>query len=148
MIKHLWNKWIIDWRSGSFRAHWHNIWTFPKNFYQFIKEVCFFLKYGYPYEATYEHFKWFYGIERSILECYLKTHSGFPGVEGAATNEEWEAVIRRMIELLDGMDEDKYPKRDRNMSTATYYIEQNNFLENNKKEFFELYSKWFYNLWD
>ena len=88
-------------------------------------------------------------MERSILKQYLKYHWGYPGREGAETNEEWESIINRMIELLNNMDVDKYPKRDANTSTVTtYYTEQNDFLENNKKEFFELYSKWFYNLWD
>lgn len=56
MIKHLWQKWIIDWRGKTFKAFWNNFIRFPVNFYHFIKEVYYFLKYGYPYEATYEHF--------------------------------------------------------------------------------------------
>ena len=152
MIKHLWTKWIIHWHGKSFRTFWHNTWTFPKHFYKFVKEVCFLLKYGYPYEATYEHFNWFLDMERSILKRYLETHWGYPGQEGADTNEEWEAVIKRMIELLDGMDEEKYENEnewDGKKDTAlSYERDKIKYLEKNKNEFFELYSKWFYDMWD
>lgn len=141
MLNHLWNKWIIDWHVKSLRAFWHNIITFPKHFYKFVKEVCFLLKYGYPYEATYEHFNWFLNMERSILKQYLKTHYGFPGSEGAETNEKWESVIKRMLELLDDMDETKYDE-------TISIINKIDSMEKSKNEFFELYSKWFYDMWD
>lgn len=152
MIKKLWRKWIIGWRGKSLRAFWHNTWTFPKNFYKFLKEVCFFLKMGYSYDAIYEHFNWFLDMERSILKRYLATHCGYPGRECAATNEEWESVVNRMIELLDGMDEEKYENDhewDGKKDTALpYERDKIKCLENNKNEFFELYSKWFYDMWD
>lgn len=152
MIKHLWIKWIIDWHGKSFRAFWNNFIRFPVNFYHFIKEVCYFLKYGYPYEATYEHFNWFLDMERSILKRYLETHWGYPEREGIDTNEDWESVIHRMIELLDGMDERKYENEhewDGKKDTAlSYEKDKMKYLEKNKNEFFELYGKWFYDLWD
>ena len=141
MIKHLWNKWVIDWHGKSFRFIWHNTWTFPKHFYKFVKEVCFLMKYGYPYEATYEHFNWFLDMERSILKRYLENHYCFPGSEGAETNEKWESVIKRMLELLDDMDETKYDE-------TISIINKIDSMEKSKNEFFELYSKWFYDLWD
>ena len=141
MIKRLWKKWIIALYGKSFRAFWHNTWTFPINFYKFVKEVCFLLKYGYPYEATYEHFNWFLDMERSILKRYLEIHWCYPGREGAEINEKWESVIKRMLELLEDMDENKYDE-------TISIINKIDSMEKSKNEFFELYSKWFYDMWD
>lgn len=57
---------------------------------------------------------------------------GYPGRDGARTNEEWEGIINQMIGYIDIMLEDE---------------DDNRMLEA-KDPFFDLYSKWFFDLWD
>lgn len=146
MIKHLWIKWIVDWHGKDLRTFWHNAWTFPKHFYQFIKEVCSFLKNGYPYEAIYNHYNYLINMEINMLKEYLRYHHGYPGEhreEGGRTDEEWEATIQHMISLLERM-----AKEDNAGIIFTDIIKYNKETEQVTKEFFELFNKWFYDLWD
>ena len=94
----------------------------------------------------------------SILEKYRDTRSGTPVLienyphydpktdeEKRIVNENeklWNSVISRMIELLELMDE-RNPMYD-NLE----YSECFSKLTKAKDEFFELFSKYFYHLWD
>ena len=140
MIKRLWNKWIHMYRFP------YNIPHIPVNFFKFIKELFSFIHNGYPYEAVYENYNYFINTQREIFKKYLEHHWGYPGYEDAATNEQWEDIVRHMIDLLDKMDENNYD--------INYEINPNEPLTHEKEmikaknEFFELYSKWFFDLWD
>jgi hypothetical protein len=85
---------------------------------------------------------------KSILPQY-KNHTGTPIVidnyteEKADENEaKWYSIIDRMVELLDLMDEHNVRYEDLD------YAWQYNEMNKAKDEFFELFSKYFYNLWD
>lgn len=136
MIRRLWNKWIHMYRFP------YNIPHIPVNFFKFIKELFSFIHRGYPYEAVYENYNYFINTQREIFKEYLEHHWGYPGREEAATNEQWEDIVRHMIDLLDKMDENNYEH-----NPNEPFANDDKMLKA-KDEFFGLYSKWFFDLWD
>lgn len=138
-----------------------------KYWYRNIKEIPLYfklmhhlIKYGYDEYAEWETFNWFISSMKTILPHYgNKDHLGVPIItynpfdpdlnltdeeieELVKKNEEeWYRIIDRMIELLDLMDE-------RNYLNCDSYKEQQESMDKAKDEFFELFSKYFYNLWD
>ena len=63
----------------------------------------------------------------------------------------WEEVLDEMILCLDLMDEDnasRYLGISDDDCSLESYKEVGNCMEENKNRFFELFSKYFYNLWD
>ena len=101
------------------------------------------IKYGYDEYATWETFDWFIDTMKSILTSYRKHHWGYPiDIEA----EEWDNIIDKMIALLDDMDEcnPKYEIEEYEKEPTKKYDEMNAA----KDEFFKLFSKYFYNLWD
>ena len=103
------------------------------------------IKYGYDEYATWETFSWFTDTMRSVLTNYHKNHCGYP-VE--MSEAEWDKTIDRMIELLDLMD-DGNPKYDEEEYDGGSGLQrQHTEMEAAKDEFFALFSKYFYNMWD
>lgn len=138
MISYLWKKWI-----GNHYPWWKKIIKFPRNFCCFIGELCSFLRNGFPYEAVYDHYWWFLKQTKAQFQRYLKNHLGYPGRDGARNNEEWENIVRHMIDLLDYIEESEY---DHSTPFPSDYAEEMRVKA--KDEFFSLYSKWFFDLWD
>ena len=129
-----------------------------KYWYKNIKEIPLYfklmhhlIKHGYDEYAEWETFNWFIYTMKSILPHYKdEDRWGVPIVtdynpydpnlnltdeENEALikkNEEvWHGIIDRMLELLDWMDEGEREE-----------------AHKAKDEFFELFSKYFYYLWD
>ena len=107
------------------------------------------IKHGYDEYATWETFSWFIDTMKPILKEYNHTRNAAPivldnfDIDDSEENAElWGDIINRMIELLDLMDEcnPKYEGMDLNQE----------FKERSaaKDEFFGLFSKYFYALWD
>lgn len=103
---------------------------------------------GYDAVDTFETGSKFIERYEKILKEYKAHHCGHPC---DMTSEEWETIIDDMIyhlhymdeqhvehELSKGMPEDWFP------SSSTVY----EIMERHKDEFFKLFSKYFYNLWD
>ena len=136
--------------------------------YRNIKEIPLYfqlmnhlIKYGYDEYANWETFNWFIDMMRNILPKYRQEHWGVPTVlenynpfdphlnltdeENEAlvkkNEEEWHRILDRMIELLDLMDEKNYLNCDS-------YKKQQESMNKSKDEFFELFSKYFYNFWN
>lgn len=95
--------------------------------------------------CTYDKF-----VERytKILTEYRKTHIGYVC---SMTNEEWETIIDEMIYHLHYMDEETVTKElekdvsdDWSVSLDIVY----QIMEKHKNEFFELFSQYFYSLWN
>ena len=106
----------------------------------YFKQMHFLIKHGYDKYAHWETFNWFIDTMSSVLKKYRKIHYGYPW---NMELDEWDAIIDRMIELLDLMDEDSQTYQD--------YEDYKKLLEDMnsaKDEFFELFSKYFYHLWD
>lgn len=145
------------------KAIFHRCFNYPKKYwYKNIRNIPLYfrlihelVKYGYDEYATWETFNWFSATMKSVLIRYKEGHQGVPVIiedypidfqNEEANAEIWDKIIDRMIELLDLMQEDcsKYEhyegieglkKRHKEMDAA-------------KCEFFNLFSKHYWDLWD
>lgn len=126
-----------------------------KYWYKNIKEIPLYfylmrhlVKHGYDEYATWETFSWFIDTMKPILTNYRSDHHGYPVVsfddneKQEQSEKEYDADIDRMIVLLDLMKEDN-PKYD-SMQYPKAYEE----MYAAKDEFFQLFAKYFYCLWD
>ena len=110
---------------------------------------------GYSYGDVWDMDCWFMDTVKPML-THLRDHGiGIPNdlyLEGVENEREaWEAVLSEMIQCLTLMDIDEAQKHlgiaDNNHSIESYK-KLNDFMEDNKNKFFELFSKHFYSLWD
>ena len=123
-------KWQLD------RLYWHCRYGFERMFK------------GYDSVDTFEIFSKFIERYTKILKEYRKTHIGYCGT---MTEEEWDNIIDEMIYHLYYMDEEhvtdeleKDVPDDWSASAITVY----EVMDKHKDEFFELFSKYFFHLWD
>ena len=137
---------------GLFMFHGKNWWRNLKNIPIFIKRIFFTLKHGYSPVAQWETFEWFIAVMREILINYRDNRTGTPVVipdyhtdDLISENKNIEIynnILNEMIELLDKMDE----------CNSTYngvsLEEMHSAMDTAKNKFFELFSKYFYTLWD
>ena len=130
------------------RFWYHNL----KNIPIFIKRIFFALKHGYSPVARWETFSWFIAIMREILINYRDNRMGTPVVipnydadDLISKNKNIEIynnILNEMIELLDKMDENNLAYNDVSLE------EMYSAMDSAKNKFFELFSKYFYTLWD
>lgn len=137
---------------GLFMFHGKNWWRNLKDIPIFIKRIFFTLKHGYSPVAQWETFGWFITVMREILIHYRDNRMGTPVVipdynidDLISENkniEIYNSLLDEMIELLDKMDE----------CNSTYngvsLEEMHSAMDSAKNKFFELFSKYFYTLWD
>ena len=137
---------------GLFMFHGKSWWRNLKNIPIFIKRIFFTLKHGYSPVAQWETFEWFIAVMREILINYRDNRTGTPVVipdyhtdDLISENKNIEIynnILNEMIELLDKMDE----------CNSTYngvsLEEMHSAMDTAKNKFFELFSKYFYTLWD
>lgn len=116
-------------------------------------------KHGYSYSDVWNMYDWFLEVMPPMLTKLRDEGDGIPTelyIDGAENErEKWEAILTEMIECLHNMDEHKIKNQfgtktnfDFNHLSRKDYLEMNAFMEKNKNRFFELFSKYFYNLWD
>ncbi len=137
---------------GLFMFHGKNWWRNLKDIPIFIKRIFFVLKHGYSPAAQWETFEWFIAVMREILINYRDNRTGTPVVipdyhtdDLISENKNIEIynnILNEMIKLLDKMDE----------CNSTYngvsLEEMHSAMDSAKNKFFELFSKYFYTLWD
>lgn len=137
---------------GLFMFHGKDWWRNLKDIPIFIKRIFFTLKHGYSPVARWETFCWFIAVMREILINYRDNRTGTPVVipdyhtdDLISENKNIEIynnILNEMIELLDKMDE----------CNSTYdgvsLEEMHSAMDTAKNKFFELFSKYFYTLWD
>ena len=137
---------------GLFMFHGKDWWRNLKDIPIFIKRIFFTLKHGYSPVAQWETFSWFIVVMREILINYRDNRTGTPVVipdyhtdDLISENKNIEIynnILNEMIELLDKMDE----------CNSTYngvsLEEMHSAMDSAKNKFFELFSKYFYTLWD
>ena len=137
---------------GLFMFHGKDWWRNLKDIPIFIKRIFFTLKHGYSPVAQWETFNWFISVMREILVNYRDNRMGTPVVipdynidDLISENKNIEIynnILNEMIELLDKMDE----------CNSTYngvsLEEMHSAMDTAKNKFFELFSKYFYTLWD
>lgn len=153
MDKELYNLKSIKYRW----FHGENIFKKIKNIPSYFSQKRYLHKHGYDIAATWNTDYWFIEIMQDILKEYLKHHVGIKCVDASLPkekwNEEWEKIINRMIELLELMDESN-PIYDFDYTDKPSDENVRKMKENDEKryaykdEFFQLFSKWFYYLWD
>ena len=131
---------------GLFMFHGKSWWRNLKDIPIFIKRIFFVLKHGYSPVANWETFQWFIDVMREILTNYRHFRSGTPDIIDSGTKNEnieaYNAILDRMIDLLDKMDESNPIYN--NMS----WKDADKKKEDAKNEFFKLFSEQFYELWD
>ena len=137
---------------GLFMFHGKDWWRNLKDIPIFIKRIFFTLKHGYSPVAQWETFSWFISVMREILINYRDNRTGTPVVipgyhidDLISENKNIEIynnILNEMIELLNKMDE----------CNSTYngvsLEEMHSAMDSAKNKFFELFSKYFYTLWD
>lgn len=113
-----------------------------------------FKKKGYSEIAEWETFNWFIAVMKPILTSYRDHRTGTPYVledentvldneEQTARNEAfYDSILNEMLDLLEKMDENNYDYRE--LDFKKIYEHQ----EEAKNKFFELFSTYFYALWD
>lgn len=139
---------------GLFVFRGKNWWRNLKDIPIFIKRIFFTLKHGYSPVAQFETFEWFMDVMKEILTNYRYNRMGSPVVidnffdvkeensNDVVNEEEYNAILDRMIVLLDLMDENNQLYNDMDWKEA------DKKKEDAKNEFFKLFSEQFYGLWD
>ena len=139
---------------GLFMFRGKNWWRNLRDIPIFIKRIFFTLKHGYSPVAQFETFEWFMDVMKEILTNYRYHRMGSPVVidnffdvkeenSNDVVNEEaYNAILDRMIVLLDLMDEHNQLYNDMDWKEA------DKKKEDAKNEFFKLFSEQFYGLWD
>lgn len=94
---------------------------------------------------------WFMEVVKPMLQHFRDTHDGYPG---DLTEESWNVILDRMIFLLTEMDEDTcsqqnalWKGKDKDKAFERE-MDIRKYRDACKDEFFRLFSKYFYNLWD
>lgn len=124
---------------------------------RWIKDVYWEVRYGlqrmfkgYDYVDTFETFAKFIERYTEILTEYRKKHCGIP-MEFIEAEEEWDNVIDEMLYHLHYMDEETVREeleKDVSDDWHAHYKTVSEVMDKHKDAFFELFSKYFYNLWD
>ena len=137
---------------GLFMFHGKDWWRNLKDIPIFIKRIFFTLKHGYSPVAQWETFSWFISVMREILINYRDNRMGTPVVipdynidDLISENKNIEIynnILNEMITLLDQMDENNSAYNDISLE------EMHSAMDTAKNKFFELFSKYFYTLWD
>ena len=137
---------------GLFMFHGKDWWRNLKDIRIFIKRIFFTLKHGYSPVAQWETFSWFITVMREILINYRDNRMGTPVVipdynidDLISENkniEIYNSLLDEMITLLDQMDENNSAYNDLSLE------EMHSAMDSAKNKFFELFSKYFYTLWD
>lgn len=137
---------------GLFMFQGKNWWRNLKDIPIFFQRIFFTLKHGYSPVAQWETFEWFIAVMREILINYRDNRMGTPvvipdyNIDNLISEnkniEIYNNILNEMIELLDKMDE----------CNSTYngvsLEEMHSAMDSAKNKFFELFSKYFYTLWD
>ena len=137
---------------GLFMFHGKDWWRNLKDIPIFIKRIFFTLKHGYSPVAQFETFEWFIAVMREILINYRDNRTGTPVVipdyniddliNENKNIEIYNNILNEMIKLLDKMDECNSTYNDVSLE------EMHSAMDSAKNKFFELFSKYFYTLWD
>ena len=136
-------------------SFWDSVKYFPWRLGFKIKNLYYQVKYGFQrmfrsYDDTEVFNMDMTFIDRylKILKDFRKNHCGYPP---SITNEQWDDILDEMIKHLSLMTEDNAEtelKKGMPDSFKPDYKTVSEIMDRHKDEFFKLFSKWFYNLWD
>ena len=105
---------------------------FVKDTYRDLRKRCQRFKRGYAWSDVWDMDQWFIEMIRPMLIHLRDNGISYPMEFNS--RDEWCTVLDEMINCLEFMDEC-------NMLTLE-------IVQSNKNRFFELFSMYFYNLWD
>lgn len=118
-----------------------------------LRGRCQRFKRGYAYGDVWDMDHWFMRTVRLML-IHLRTYGDSFPME-FEDRDAWCAVLDKMINCLDFMDEDKVYAflgfveiKDYQRMTSDDLRQVREIMAENKTLFFELFSKHFYDLWD
>lgn len=132
----------------SFGLFLGSFWMKLKDIPIFLKRVIYTLRHGYPPQATWEIYEWHRRVMLETLSEFRKNLHGYPYLsdnEDASPEEQydrWGAIIDEMCDYLEGMNEDNYDLSIENFEKSDLAREKA------KDKFFELFSKYYFHLWD
>ena len=111
-------------------------------------------KRGWAYSDVWNMYCWFMTTLKPMLVHLKNNHMGVP-MEFENDLDGWTKVLNEMINYLDMMNEDNvydhFGFGDWNSwreMTSADYVNIYKTMEENKNRFFELFSKYFYDMWD
>ena len=108
-------------------------------------------KRGYSYGDVWDMDFWFMRTVKPMLIHLRDHHCGVP-IEFENNDKAWSDTLTDMVSCLNMMDESQVYKElgfnNRLNMTKEDYETVYRVMEKSKNEFFELFSKHFYNLWD
>lgn len=114
-----------------------------------LRARCQRFKRGYSYGDVWDMDCWFLRTAKPML-IHLRDHGiGFPGT--FSDRIYWENILTEMISCLELMNEDeaeKYLGIADNDHSFESHKKVMTLMEENKNRFFDLFSKYFYYLWD
>ena len=133
---------------------YHRIKNTISDFWYDFRCRCQRFKRGYAYSDVWDMDVWFMHTVKPML-IHLRDHGiGIPNelyVDGENERVNWENTLTEMINCLELMDENTV-REHLGISDSDYsfesYQKTNDFMEENKNRFFELFSKYFFDLWD
>ena len=130
----------------SFGLFLGSFWRKLKDIPIFLKRVVYTLRHGYPPQATWEIYEWHRRVMLETLSEFRKNLNGYPVLDENASPEEqyakWGAIIDEMCNYLDAMAEDNYDLSIENLEKSDLARKEA------KDKFFELFSKYYFHLWD
>lgn len=153
------HSWFNPEKPKTFKDKLENLWdTITTPFYRIkykVLDIYWEIRYGfqrmfkgYDYVDTFNTFDKFIERYSKILADYRKKHWGYPG---KLTEEEWDNIVDEMIYHLKYMGEEtvideleKDVPNEWSVSGKVVY----EIMDKHKNAFFELFSKYFYDLWD
>lgn len=130
-----------------------------RDFIYDMRTRCQRFKRGYSYGDVWDMDSWFMRTVKHML-IHLRDHGiGIPNklyIQDVENERElWENTLTEMVNCLDMMDEDNvreslgFTERDSyKRMTHEDYKHINEIMEWNKDRFFELFSEYFFSLWD
>lgn len=147
--------WWTPKKMNVFEKVWDVITTPYYRVKRWTKDTYWEIRYGFQrmfkgYDSVdiFETFAKFIERYTKILTEYRKKHVGYVwGME----NEEWEAIIDEMLYHLHYMDEETVTKeleKDVPDDWSVSHKTVNHIMDKHKDAFFELFSKYFFELWD
>ena len=124
------------------------------DFWYDFRARCQHFKRGWSYGDVWDMDVWFMHTVKPML-IHLRDHgTGIPNelyVDGENERVNWENTLTEMISCLELMDENAARRRlsipDSDYSFESYK-KANDLMEENKDRFFELFSKYYFSLWD
>ena len=136
-------------------SFWDSVKYFPWRLGYKIKNLYYQIKYGFQrmfrgYDDTEVFNTDLTFIDRylKILKDFSKNHHGYPP---SITNEQWNDILDEMIKHLSLMTADNVETELKKCMPNSFepdYKTVSEIMDRHKDEFFKLFSKWFYNLWD